>query len=111
MQPHRSGVLDRDMAEAADARDHDPLAGPGISLLKTLVGCDAGAQDRRRLRESQSIRQLPDVGGWGEHILSIAAVHRVASVLLFWTERLPAGQAVVAYPTGAVQPWHADTVA
>ena len=49
-QPHRLGVLDREMAEAADAGDRDPFARLRLGFPQSLVGRHAGAQDRGDLR-------------------------------------------------------------
>ena len=44
---HDLGVLNRKMPEAAGAGDDDPLARPRLRLLDSLVGGDAGADQRR----------------------------------------------------------------
>ena len=49
LQAHRLGILDRQMPEAADAGDDDPLARPRLRLLDALIGRDPGADQRRGL--------------------------------------------------------------
>ena len=53
VQAHGLGVLDRQMAETADAGDHHPVAGLGVRDLEPLVDGHAGAEDRRDLDEGR----------------------------------------------------------
>lgn len=111
VQAHGPGVLHGDVAEAADAGDRHPLAGARVGLLEPLVDGDAGAEDRRDFSEFDVFRQNSDVVRVGQYVFGIAAVHRVAGVLLALAEGLPAGQAVLAAAAGGVQPGDADPVA
>ncbi len=111
VQAHGAGVLHGDVTEAAYTGDGHPLAGPRPGFLEALVHRHPGTEDRRDLEEVDVLRQDADVVGVSQHVLGIAAVDRVAGVLLALAKRLPAGQAVLAAATGAVQPGHADTVA
>ncbi|MCY1240223.1 hypothetical protein D9M72_530600 [compost metagenome] len=99
------------MAEAADAGDHHPLAGPRIGDLQSLVDRHARAQDRRDLDKADLVGQQPHVVGIGDDIFAIAAVDGIAGVLLLLAQRFPALQAVLAIAAGAVEPGHADAVA
>ena len=45
---HRLGVLNRHVAEPANARDDHPFSRPDLGLFQTLIDGDARAQDRRR---------------------------------------------------------------
>ena len=98
------------MPEAADTRDHDPVARLGSRHLQALVHGDARTQDRRDLNEIHVGGQAADVIGIGDHIFGEGAVNRVPGVLLRLAQRFPAGPAVGAVPTGGVQPWNADPV-
>ena len=111
VQAHRPGVLDGHVPEAADTRDHDPVARLGSRHLQAFVHGDARAQDWRDLDKVHVGGQMTDVVGVGDHILGEGAVDRVSSVLLRFAQRFPAGPAVGAVPAGGVQPRHADPVA
>ena len=105
------GVLDREVAEAADAEDGDEVGGAGAGDLDRLVGRDAGARERRRVEGIDAVGHLDDVAGIRGRVLAEAAVDRVAHVLLLEAERLPAGDAVVADAAGVAEPRHRDAVA
>ena len=111
VQPHRLGVLHRDMTEAADAGDHHPLAGACTGDLEALVDSDTGAENRRDLVELDVLRQDANVVRVGQHVFGVAAIDRVAGVLLAFAEGFPASQAVLAAAAGGVQPGHADAIA
>ena len=80
-------------------------------VFDSLVGRDAGAQDRGHFREVDLRRQAPHVGRRGDHELGVAAIDGVARVVLSLTEGLPAANAVFARSARVVQPGHADGVA
>ena len=56
MQPHRLGVLHRDVAETSDARNGHPFAGSRLGLLQAFVGGDTCTQDRCQGSEVGSFR-------------------------------------------------------
>ncbi len=93
-----------------DAGDENPLAGPDLRLLQSLVDRDAGAKHRRGRAELQLGGQPPDEIGISQAILCEGAVKRIAGVLLAAAKRFPAGAAGRAAATGGVQPWNADPV-
>src|SRR5687767_8068045 len=99
------------MAQAANARNDNPVSRLRVSLLDSLVGSDTRAKQRRRLDEIQTFRQTRDVGGRREHVRREATVNRVAGVLLRLAQRFPARQAKFTFAAGAVQPGHANSVA
>ena len=105
------GVLDRQMAEAADAEDGDEVGRAGAGDLDRLVGRDAGAGQRRRVEGVDAFGHLDDVAGVRGGVLAEPAVDRVAHVLLLEAEGLPAGDAVVADAAGVAEPRHRDAVA
>ncbi|MNF91961.1 hypothetical protein D3C84_745850 [compost metagenome] len=111
VQTHGPGVLHGHVAEAADAGNRHPLARAGVGHLQALVDGHPGAEDRGDLDEADAGRQMADVLGLGQGVLSEAAVHRVAGVALRVAEGFPAAQAVFAVAAGRVQPGNADPVA
>lgn len=88
-QPHGLGILDRQMAEAAGARDRDPLAGPGARFLDALVGGDAGADDRGRFPRAESGRDVRDIVRIGQHIFGKPAILGVAAEFGLAAHRFP----------------------
>src|SRR5271166_5464866 len=93
MQPHRLGVLHRELAKAADPGDCDPLSRPRLGLLDALVAGDAGAEDRRHFGEIAPLRQSTDVGRGSNHVLGEAAVDAVTGVVLPGAKAVPPGPA------------------
>jgi hypothetical protein len=63
VKSHCLGVLNRHVAEAADTRDRNPIAGLAFEHLETFVNRDAGAKHRRHGREVDVRRQVTDVTG------------------------------------------------
>ena len=47
VQAHCFGILNRQMAQPANAGDHDPIAGPGFGHLQTLINGHARTKNRR----------------------------------------------------------------
>ena len=111
MQAHGLRILDRDVAETAHARDHNPLAGPRLRLFQTLVGGNTGAENRRGINERQFVWNAPQVICLAQRILSEAAVYGITRHLLLRTERFPTSKAEFTMPAGAVQPCDSDAVA
>ena len=99
------------MTEAADAGYHHPLARPRFGLLEALVDGNARTHDRRGGSEVELVGDVPDIAWIREDVFGEAAIDRVAGVLLFETERLPARGAVLAMTAGGVEPRHADAIA
>ena len=54
---------------------------------------------------------MSDIIGVAEHIFGEAAIHGIARVLLFLTERFPATEAMLAMSAGGIEPGYADAVA
>jgi len=104
-------VLEREMAEPADAEDRDQVGRARAGDLDRLVGGDAGAGERRRIDRVDPVRDPDDVAAVRLHVLGQAAVDRVAGVLLLEAERLPAGDAVIAGAACVAQPGHRHAVA
>ncbi len=111
IEAHGLGILHRQVAEAADARDHHPVVRPGVGDLEPFVNGHAGAEDRRDLDKADVGGQVTDIVGIGNDIFGEAAVHRIAGVLLLLAQGLPAAHTVLAMATGGVKPGHADPVA
>ena len=105
------GVLDREVAEAADAEHRGEIARAGARDLDRLVGRDARAGQRRGVEGVDAGGDLDDVARVGGRVLAERAVERVAHVLLLEAERLPARHAVVAGAAGVAEPRHRDAVA
>ena len=105
------GVLDREMAEAADAEDRDEIGRARARDLDRLVRRDAGAGQRRGVERIDAVGHLDDVAGIRRRVLAERAVERVAHVLLLEAERLPARHAVVARAAGVAEPRHRDPIA
>jgi hypothetical protein len=99
------------MAEPADSRNDDPVAGPGIGGLEPLVDRNPGAQDRRDLDERNVLGQMSYIVRIRHDIFGEASVHRIAGVLLLLAQRLPSPQAVFAVTAGGIEPGDADAVA
>jgi hypothetical protein len=99
------------MAESADAGYHHRVAGLGLGFLEPFVHRHAGAQDRRRRRELEPVRQMADKIGICQHVFGEPAVDRIPGVHLLGAQGLPGGHAVAATAAGAVQPGYPDPVA
>jgi hypothetical protein len=110
LQPHGLGVLDRDVSEAADARDHDPLPRPGVGFFQSLIGGDAGAQDRRNRGEIHVRRQARSKRGRSDHIFGKPAIHAIAGVVLMLAQRFPTRLAIFTAHAGIMQPGDADRI-
>ena len=82
MKAHRLGVLDRDMAEAADAGDRHPFAWPRLGLLQSFVGGDARTQNRCERGEVGLFGQASDIGRRTDRVLGEAAIDAVAAIVL-----------------------------
>ncbi|MNQ98330.1 hypothetical protein D3C85_1140150 [compost metagenome] len=98
------------MAQAADARDHHPVAGLGVRHLQPLVDGHPRAQDRRNLLEANVGGQVADEVRVGHHIFREAAVDRIAGVLLLVAQGLPTAEAMPAMAAGGVEPGHANAI-
>src|SRR3954470_9896679 len=110
LEAHRLGMLDRHMAEAADTRYRDPLAGARLGLLQPLVGGDAGAQDWRHLREIDAYWKPRGKRRRRNHVFGEAAVATISGVVLVFAQRLPTGLAIFATLAGIMQPRDADWI-
>ena len=98
------------MAQPADTGDGDPLAGPCFGFLQSLIGGDAGTQDRRDGAKSIVAGSRATKAAEAMTI-GKAAVDAVAGVVLVLAQRFPAGLAIFAIHAGVVQPGDADSVA
>src|SRR6202171_199864 len=99
------------MPEAADTRDSDPFARPRLGFLKALVGGDAGAEDRRHLREVDARRKPRRKGRGSDNVLRETTITVVAGVVLVLAHGFPAGLAIFAAHAGVMQPRDAHGVA
>jgi hypothetical protein len=82
IEAHRHRVLHSHVAEAADARDHHPVARPRIGDLEPLINSDTRAQHRCHLDEAHFCRQMANEIRIGDDIFGKAAVYRISGVLL-----------------------------
>jgi hypothetical protein len=110
-QSHGLGVLDRQMAKPADARNGDPFPGLRFGLLDALVGRDPGADDRRGVLRGKACRYVSYVIRVGEDIFGVATVFCVSPELCIRTHRFPGLQTIFAMTAGRIEPRHPDTVA
>jgi hypothetical protein len=111
VQAHRLGVLHGDVAESTDAADGQPLARPGVGFFDSLVGCYAGAKNRRRAHEVQSGRQLHGIVRVRKHVLCITSIDAIACVVLALAQSLPSSAAVFARAARIMQPCNANGIA
>ena len=111
MEAHGLGVLDGEVAEAANAGDDDPVAGLGFGGLEALVDRDASADDGCYVDEAYVLGEVGDVVGIGYGVLGVATVFGVATELCLGAAGLLAGEAVDALAAGGVEPDDADAVA
>ena len=81
LEPHDLGVLNGKVSEAAGAGDDDPFAGLRFGLLDTLVGGDAGADERRGFLGVKAGWYMRDIIGIGDEVFGEAAILRVAAEL------------------------------
>ena len=96
MQAHSLRILNREMPEAADARNHDPFAWPCLCLFQSFVCSYSCTQDRRDVRELGAFVKPGGKVGGGNEILGESAVDTVACVAPTLAEGLPAGLAIFA---------------
>jgi hypothetical protein len=71
---HLRGKLHAEMAEAADAENGDEITWPRPAFAQCVVGGDAGAQQRRRLRGRDVIRDQHQRVGRRDHRLGVTAI-------------------------------------
>ena len=109
-QAHGLGVLHAQMAQAADARNHNPLTRLGLGFLDALVGGDAGADQRCCFQCRQANRNVRHIVGVGQDVFGKAAVLGIAAKLRIGTHRLAGGQAKLAVAAGRIQPGHAHAL-
>jgi hypothetical protein len=67
-------ILQRQVAEPADAEDGDQVGGTGSRHLHGLVGRDAGAGERCGLERIDAVRDLAYVASGGQGIFGPSAV-------------------------------------
>lgn len=99
------------MAKPAYPGDGHPLSWSRFCDFQPLVDSYPGAEDRCDFVELDIFRQQAHVIRVSQNIFGIAAVDRIAGILLTGAQGFPAGQAVFAAATGAVQPRYTDPVA
>ena len=104
-------VLQREVAEPADAEDRDQRPGAGPGELDRLVGRHPGAGQHGRVEGVHRVGDLSDVGGVRGGVFGVGAVPAVAGVDLLLAQRLPPVDAVLADPAGLAEPRHRDPVA
>src|SRR5574338_505170 len=95
--------LQHDVAHAAHPEHRHPLGRIEPRLEDRSVGGDPGAEERGGSHVLELVRQVIGVAGIGEHVLRVAALHRLAGDLLALAELLAAAQAVLATAAGRPQ--------
>lgn len=110
IEPHRFGILHRHMAKATNAGNHHPVTRLGVRDFKAFIDRHASAKDRCNLIELDVLRQMPNEIRICNHIISKAAIDRIASIQLFFTECFPAAKAMHAMTASRVEPWNADAI-
>ena len=103
-------VLDREVAETADAEHSDEIGGAGAGDLDRLVRGDAGAGQRRRVERVDAVGDLDDVTGVGRGVLAEAAVDRVAHHLLLRGRASPGPRRSSRSAARVAEPGHRDAV-
>jgi hypothetical protein len=103
-------VLDREVAETADAEHGNEIRGARARDLDRLVGGDARAGERRGVKRVDAVGDLDHVAGVGDGVLAEAAVDRIAHHLLLVAQCLPARHAIVAAAARVAEPRHRHTV-
>ncbi len=88
-QTHRLGILNSKVSEAAAARDRDPLTRLCFRLLDSLVGRDAGANERRSFGRRETFRDMCHIIRIGKNVFRETTVLGVAAELRFGTNCLP----------------------
>src|ERR1700722_17380826 len=84
--------------------DGDPLARPRLGLLDSLVGGDAGTDERRGIRWRKTGRNMSDVVWVRKQKLGKAPISCIAAELRLRAHRLPTGQAILAMAARRVEP-------
>ena len=74
VKAHLRGVLDAEVAEAAQAEHGDDVARPGAAVPQGVERGEAGAHQRGRLDGRQVGGHQRDRAGGGDHVLAVAAV-------------------------------------
>ena len=105
------GVLQCEVAEAADAEDRDQRARAGPGQLDRLVGRHPGAGQHGRIERVDGVGDLRDVGRVRGGVLGVGAVPAVPGVDLLLAQRFPPVDAELADPAGLAEPGHRDPVA
>src|SRR5690606_11920432 len=107
----RLGVLQGEVAQAADAGDEHPRGRARAGDLDRLVGGDAGAGQRGGVERVDAVGDRDHVVAVGQGVFGVGAVDRVAAVELLFAQGLVAGDAVAAAPAGLGEPGDGDPVA
>jgi hypothetical protein len=96
VQAHRLRILNAQMPQAADARDHNPFTRPRLGFLDAFVRGDAGTDEGRRVAGRQMSRDVSDIVRIRDDVFGKTAVLRIATELRFCTHRLACGQTKLA---------------
>jgi hypothetical protein len=99
------------MAEAADAKNGDALAGFNLGVPAGAVDGQPGAEERRGLMGRERGRDFKRVAGARLHELGVAAVDGAAGDGLALAKIFPTIAAELALAAGGVNPGNAGTVA
>ena len=105
------GELNGEMAEASDAEDGDDIARPGAAVAERVEGGDAGAHEGSGIDGRQFIGEQSGCGGWGDHVIGIAAVEGDTGDLVGFAGEEIAAAAGLAASTIAAVPADADALA
>ena len=108
---HEPGVLDREMAQAADAEHSDQLGRLDLGDLEGFVGGHARAAQGRGIDRGNAVRYGDDVGGAGDCVLRERSVDRVAAVVLLLAQRLATVDAESTLAASGSEPGDRDALA
>ena len=103
--------LEGQVAEAAEAKEGDGLAGGEGCFAESAVGGPAGAAERGGNGGGQFERNAHEGGGWGDGVIAERALQGVAEIGLLRTKALAAGGAPLAGSAGGAQEGDARAVA
>jgi hypothetical protein len=111
LEAHLGGILDAEVAEAAEAEDGDDVAGLCAAVAQGVEGRDAGAHERGGLLVGQVARAQGDGTGGRDHVVGISAVEGDAGDLGADAGKEVAAAAGVAVAAVPAVPADADALA
>ena len=105
------GILQRQVAQAAEAVDSDPLARFDVGDLNGFVGGDPGAGDAAGGGGVEAVRDFNRVVGGDDALFRHAAVDGITGVFHRAAQRLVAAVTVFAVAAAFEEPRHAGAIA